>query len=217
VLSEALDARQCNWAGGSQEKRTCWRPDFDLNSGDHSIRIRGTPQSGHRLSSGWVGELQLFDAGRAWWPRCCRRATVFTALSGPELSQQDQDARSDAPSDVEVGAASANLLEKRQHFEGGVGAPAEQDASRGARGEKNDRPTLVTHHNRVETRPGSIARKPLNQHRLASGYTQLPLQKAALLPFHFFCAWRAQVQDSWPLFASETAPESAEPSSSSTI
>ena len=39
--------------------------------------------------------------------------------------------QSDAPSDVELGAASADLLAQGQYFEGGVGEPAEEDASGG--------------------------------------------------------------------------------------
>jgi hypothetical protein len=56
-------------------------------------------------------------------------------LEGPELPQQNQDNQSDAPSDVEVGAA-PNLLAQVQYFEGGVGGPAEEDASGGMRGGK---------------------------------------------------------------------------------
>lgn len=55
-------------------------------------------------------------------------------LEGPELPQQDQDNRSDAPSDVEVGAA-PNLLAQVQYFEGIVGGPAEEDASGGMVGQ----------------------------------------------------------------------------------
>lgn len=68
--------------------------------------------------------------------RCPRTVRVRDderfGLEGPELPQQDQDNRSDAPSDVEVGAA-PNLLAQVQYFEGG---PAEEDASGGMRGGK---------------------------------------------------------------------------------
>lgn len=71
--------------------------------------------------------------------RCPRTVRVrddeHFGLEGPELPQQDQDNRSDAPSDVEVGTA-PNLLALVQYFEGGIGAPAEEDASGGMRGGK---------------------------------------------------------------------------------
>lgn len=71
--------------------------------------------------------------------RCPRTVRVRDderfGLEGPELWQQDQDNRSDASSDVEVGTA-PNLLALVQYFEGGIGAPAEEDASGGMRGGK---------------------------------------------------------------------------------
>lgn len=63
-------------------------------------------------------------------------------LEGPELPQRAQHSRSDALSDVEVGAA-PNLLAKVQYLEGGVGGPAEEDASGEFEEEKDDRSTLV--------------------------------------------------------------------------
>ena len=86
--------------------------------------------------------------------------------------------------------------------------------------EKDDQSTLVPHSNRAQTRPQRrpCAPKSLNQQQVSSRYTGLPRQPTAL-PIQLFFnpfAWRAEV-DSWPLYASERAPESPEPSSSSTV
>jgi hypothetical protein len=126
--------------------------------------------------------------------------------------------QSDAASDVELGAPSANLLAQGQYFEGGVGEPAEEDTSEEE--EKDDQSTLVPHSNRAQTRRRRrhCTRKPLNQQQVSSRYTGLPRQPTALpiqCFFSSFClACRGRLGVS---YASERAPESPEPSWSSTV